>query len=318
VRGALLCATGVSCVALIVALVASGCLVGRPTRTTRPALGQTPPFEERTVRSSETGAEYRYLFAPGPSPAAPAILLLPGGIFDNRIWLYSGGLAERFNVYALDWPHDSPLYRGRMSDFGDVARDFLAALETAAPDGSNMRFVAGVSMGTFAAIDLVSREPRIEIDALVLASTVMFAITPEEVEVRTGMAERALGFSPERLRAIIEWRVEGTEFDPAPGEVQQQQIFYVRPSSYYAQVFGASANQGDRPQDTQSIDCPVLFLAGTADETMRIDVARLSPTVFQDAELVEFEGYDHAMIFGHGPEMVEAMLAFFDRRNLPR
>ena len=41
-----------------------------------------------------------------------------------------------------------------------------------------------------------------------------------------------------------------------------------------------------------------------------------APTVFPDAEFREFAGYDHAMVFSHGPEMVAAILEWLERRGL--
>jgi pimeloyl-ACP methyl ester carboxylesterase len=74
-------------------------------------------------------------------------------------------------------------------------------------------------------------------------------------------------------------------------------------------------NQGAQPQATSEIKCPTLLLHGTADETMPIDVARLSPGVFKDADLVEFENFKHSMVFSHGTELVEAMFDFLKKRG---
>ena len=49
---------------------------------------------------------------------------------------------------------------------------------------------------------------------------------------------------------------------------------------------------------------------------MPIDVARLSPSVFKNAELKEFEGYKHSMVFSHGPELVETMFGFLKKHDL--
>jgi pimeloyl-ACP methyl ester carboxylesterase len=295
--------------ATLISVSLGGCIPKRPTQTSRPEAIREP-WELRSVEA-ESGHEYRYLFAAGPSEDAPAMVLLPGGIFDNRIWLYADGLAEHFNLYAPDWPDNSLFYTGNSTDYGEIVADFLDAL------GIDELYLVGVSMGTFAAIDLASRKrDTAEIKALVLASTVMFGITEEEVETRSRYGELALKFSPERMRAVVEWQAGRTEYDEAPGELQQRDIFWVRPYVYYFQVFSMTKNQGDEKQDTMAIDCPVLFLHGTEDETMPVETARLNPTVFDDAEWVEFEGLKHSMAFSHGPQMVEAILAWLEKRDL--
>jgi pimeloyl-ACP methyl ester carboxylesterase len=294
---------------MLVSTALAACIPRQPTKTARPSIS-ADPWEERTVKSA-SGHEYRYLYAPGPSEDAPAMVLLPGGIFDNRIWLYADGLSEHFTLYVPDWPDNSLYYTGNATDYGEIVADFLGAL------GIDDLYLVAVSMGTYAAVDLASRKKdQVHLRALVLASTVMFAITEEEVEERSGYGELALGFSPGRMRGIVEWRVGRTEFDEAPGEVQQRDIFWVRPYVYYHQVFSMAKNQGGRAQDTQAIECPVLFLHGTEDETMPIETARLNPSVFEDAEWVELDGLEHSMVFSHGPQVVEAILAWLAKRDL--
>jgi pimeloyl-ACP methyl ester carboxylesterase len=281
-------------------------------KTERPSVVRAP-FDEMAVRS-DSGHTYRYLNAPGPGANAPVMVLLPGGIFDSRVWLYAGDLAERFEVVVLDWPDNSLFYSGRVEDFGEVAGDFLQTL------GLTRFHLAGVSMGAFAAIDLASRKAdAFDVLSLTLASSAMFAITEEEVKGRTKMARKALGFAPEKLRGVVEWSAGRAEYDPAPGEVQQPDVFYARSYSYYHQVFGMALNQGDRPQDTGVIRCPVLFLHGTRDETFPVDVARLNPTVFGGAKAtkwVEIEGGRHSLVFSHGPRVAAEILAFLEEQGL--
>jgi pimeloyl-ACP methyl ester carboxylesterase len=241
------------------------------------------------------------------------ILLLPGGIFDARIWLYTHALTEQFNVYALDWPDNHLAYSGRVENYGEIASDFLSALEI------EELFVAGVSAGSYAAVDLASRKTELRIKALFLFSTVMFAVDEEEAEERIGMASKAFIFSPQRLRAVVEWQVGRTEFDEAPGEHQQTDIFWVRPYSYYYQIFSMARNQGAKRQQTDKITCPVLFLLGADDEIMALEKARLNRTIFPNAhplEVREFPGGKHSMVFSQGPEMVQAMVEFLRKHDL--
>lgn len=294
---------------LLAALVGVGCGGSHPKRTKRPEIS-VAPWEARTVRSPQTCHTYEYLFAAGPSEEAPALLLLPGGFFDYRIWLNAHRLSERFNLYVLNWPDNSLLYTGRVEDHGAIAHDFLQTL------GLKDIYLGGVSAGSFASIDLVTRYPDIQVRALFLVATVMFGITEKEVKKRTRLAGFGFKFAPERMLAIIDWQVGRTKFHQAPGELQMQDIFYVRPYSYYYQVFGFAVNQGAKKQPTMDIQIPTLVMIGSSDDIMDVEVARLTPTVFPDAELREFEGFEHDMAFTHGPELVDAMFEFLDRRGL--
>ncbi|MBW2278839.1 MAG: hypothetical protein JRF63_15205, partial [Deltaproteobacteria bacterium] len=42
----------------------------------------------------------------------------------------------------------------------------------------------------------------------------------------------------------------------------------------------------------------------------------LNPTVFEDAEWIELEGQKHSMVFSYGPQVVEVILAWLERRAL--
>jgi pimeloyl-ACP methyl ester carboxylesterase len=291
------------------AFLLAACLPSHPTRTARPEV-PIAPWTERTVRSAASCAEYRYLHLDGPAPGAPVLLLLPGGFYDARIFLNMAPLAERFEVIALDWPDGCAAYTGHVEDYGEIAADFLGAL------GIREIHLAGVSMGTYAAIDLASRKKEISVKALALYSTVMFGIDEGEVARRGRMARFGLRFGPERTRALVERGVRRAKYEEAPG-VPQRDIFWVRPYSYYYQLFSMTLNQGARRQATREIACPTLVVHGDEDEVMLVKWARLTTSVFPDAEYVEEPGGAHSMIYSRGPRLAKVALDFFARRSPP-
>ena len=291
------------------AILAAACGSSHPTRTARPEL-PIAPWTERTARSAASCTEYRYLHLDGPAPGAPALLLLPGGFYDARIYLNMSALAERFEVFALDWPDGCAMYTGHVGDYGEIAADFLGAV------GVRRIRLIGVSMGTYAAIDLAARKKEIEVEALALFSTVMFGIDEDEVERRLRRARFGLRFGPERMRALVELGVRRARYEEAPG-VPQREIFWVRPYSYYFQLFGMTLNQGAARQATRDIACPTLVVHGSRDEVMPVKWARLTKTAFPDAEYVEEEGGAHSMIYSRGPKLARLVLGFFARRARP-
>jgi pimeloyl-ACP methyl ester carboxylesterase len=288
----------------------AGCIPRHPTKTHRPEIS-APPWQERSVTSAATSVEYRYLFAQGPTEDAPVLLLLHGGFFDERIWINTRDLASQFNVYALSWPDDSPLYDKTFVGFGKIARDFLASLKI------DDVVVAGVSMGSLTAIELVTGHKDLKIRGLVLCSAVMLSLSEEEIKARMRIAKIAQNRSPERLRSFIEWRQARTKLKPPPTGPNQDDIFWIRPSSYYDQVFGSVKNQGSRRQPTELITAPVLLISGTADETMPIEAVRQGTTFFPNAqkvEMFEIKNADHTMVMESGPLVAQTILSFL-RQN---
>ena len=83
---------------LAIALLVSigGCAAAKPTRTIRPVVS-VQPWEEQTITSPSSAQQYRYLYAEGPTPGAPVLLMLPGGIFDHRIWLNAHELSRYYH-----------------------------------------------------------------------------------------------------------------------------------------------------------------------------------------------------------------------------
>ena len=63
--------------------------------------------------------------------------------------------------------------------------------------------------------------------------------------------------------------------------------------------------------DIPSIDVPALIMHGTADNILPIDAtARRFKELLPDATYVEIEGAPHGMLWTHGDEVNEALLAF--------
>ena len=293
---------------LVAAVAATACIPRHPTRTTRPDI-DISPWTERTVRSEATGQQYHYMHLPGPE-GAPTVLLVHGAFMDNRIWLNADNLSNHFEVIAPMMPNEAPYYEGDLSDMGQALADFLDAL------GVDQLVIAGISAGAYWSIDLIVNHPELEVQGLLLLSTEMMASSEDEVEGRLDLAERALDMDPDRLRALIEYIVERRGFDPAQGPVQQQNIFWVRPYSYYRQLFSALQSQGDQPQTTETIEIPVLIIHGSEDELIEVEEARQSTDAFPNATFHLFEGMGHDLIFTNGDEVTAHMVDFVDDHDL--
>ncbi len=305
-RNARPCALSISryCWLLAALTLATACLPKQATRTTRP----TPdlhPWVEQTVRSTDSGSTYSVMRLQGPADA-PVLLLLHGGIFDNRLFYYMHTLSRRFTVVAPQYPDNSLFYTGHVADWGKVVTDFLKAADLQ-PD-----YVAAVSNGAYGAIEYLLQNPDHRVKQLFLISTVMFGISEEEVRKRTRFAKLALSFAPGRLQGVVEKRALKTDYGDAPGKFSQPDFFFVRPYPYYYQVFRVPITQGRKKQDTMRIDIPVTVLHGTDDDVMAIRAAALTPRVFPHAEFIEMKGLGHDMVFSDADAVVAVI---FDRQK---
>jgi pimeloyl-ACP methyl ester carboxylesterase len=195
-------------------------------------------------------------------------------------------------------------------DYSHIVEDFLQSV------GVSELYMGGVSAGSYAAIESTLKGKKFRVKALILFSSVMLSITPKEIRTRTKTAKFALRLKPDKLRALIEHNITRVAFDTAPGNVQQLDIFYIRPYSYYHQLFQTIINQGDKKQATLDIPCPALLLHGMDDDLMPIDLARLSKRLFKNATFVEFKDYKHAMVFAHGPEFIPPIIRFLEASGL--
>jgi len=71
----------------------------------------------------------------------------------------------------------------------------------------------------------------------------------------------------------------------------------------------------DFRDDVAKFDVPTLVIHGTADRILDIDAtARRLPALIADCQLVEIEGAPHGLLWTHGAEVNEALLAFLGSR----
>ncbi|MBN2804777.1 MAG: alpha/beta hydrolase [Deltaproteobacteria bacterium] len=283
-----------------------GCIPKGSASVKRPEI-KVNPWKELTVKSTESGSDYKYMYLKGPSQDAPVLLLIHGGIFDERIWLYTTDLNKNFNVYALNYPDNSLFYTAHPSDWGKLIKDFTVAAQIK-PD-----YLAAVSNGAYGAIEYLLQTPDNSVKGLALISTVMYAVSDEEVKGRTRIANLALRLSPAKLLGLINSRVSKTDFEKPDGDITQKEIFYVRPYPYYYEIFKTAQNQKDKKLDTQKIKIPVIVIHGSEDSTMPVHAARLTVKEFPNAEFKEFKGYEHDLVFSNGKEIAKTLAEFFTR-----
>lgn len=289
----------------LVLFLSIGCFP-KGNQTTRPNIDISPWTEQR-IKSPQSGTVYDYMFIAGPTEDAQSVVLLHGGIFDNRIWLYCHSLSKKYNVYAPRFPSNSLFYNGHLSNWGEVVNDFIQTTQI------KPSLLIGVSNGAYGAIGYLNNYPKNPVKGLVLISTIMVSSSEDEIKKRSRKARFALNLSPFKLKGLINKRAQNNDYPKAPGKIQHIDIFYVRPYSYYYQLFSAPYNLGSKKQNTKDIKIPVLVLHGSEDDIMPIQYANDTLDAFPNATFKEFKGQGHSMVFTIGPKIARTIIKHFNK-----
>lgn len=259
------------------------------------------------LESADTGQRYDYIEHAGPRPDAPVVLLVHGAFLDHRIWLNFDGLARTHRLIALRWPDASALYRGRLADHVEMLADFARSM------GLRKFVLGGVSFGGSVAVEFAaSRSREFELSALVLVATALWGSSRGEIRGRMAFGRLTRALQDEHLLRLIA-RVGGRQrFESVERSPQAEELFYLRPVTYYRQLFAALYAYGDGPQPGRCLTLPTLLLHGTKDDTIAVERAREALTMIPGAELEEYSGWTHALAFLHGRALTDRIEIFLE------
>lgn len=183
---------------------------------------------------------------------APALVLVPGLLCDERLWRRQAeGLAD------LDGRIQIPDVTGH-----DSMQGMARAVLKEAPE----RFVlAGLSMGGYAALEIVRQAPE-RVQALALIDTSARPDTPEQTEIRLALVELARsGRFDEVWRTILPRIVHPDRVeDPEIVAAVEGMSNAVGPEAFERQE-RAIIDRPDSRGDLPGISCPTLVLCGRDD-----------------------------------------------------
>jgi pimeloyl-ACP methyl ester carboxylesterase len=263
-------------------------------------------WRQKTAVSGTSGETHSYLHLPSQSQYAPAMVLLPGLLFDSRIFVHLEELAERFELFAWNYPEDSPHYTGDQLDLPRLLDDFVATV------GIERFVLLGNSLGGFVAMQYFRVEDHRPVDALILVSAQMFDATERDRRRRERMARFMSKRSDEFLLCAIKrmvLRARRHETGPGP-ENGVFDIFEMKDVAFYREVIGFMGSyDGESGKDL--VEAPVLVLHGSEDQL--IDVEKTSHTLefLPQADLVVVEGVAHEGPFSHGDVFSKEILDWY-------
>ena len=183
---------------------------------------------------------------------APALVLIPGLLCDERLWRHQAeGLADLADPVLI------PDVTGRDSVEG-MARDILEA--------SPERFaLAGLSMGGYVALEIMRQAPQ-RVEALALLDTSARPDTPEQTKARLALIEMARdGRFDEAWRTLLPKIVHPDRVeDPEIRSAVEGMARSVGPEAFERQE-RAIIGRPDSRGDLSDISCPTLVLCGRED-----------------------------------------------------
>ena len=225
---------------------------------------------------------------------APALVLIPGLLCDERLWRHQ---AE--NLVDLASPIEIPVVTRHAS-----VREMAGAVLEGAPE----RFaLAGLSMGGYVALEVLRQAPG-RVEALALLDTSARPDTPEQTETRLALIELARSgrfdevwrrllprvVHPDRVEdPEIVAAVEGMAHSVGPGAFERQE----------RAIIGRPDSRGD----LSAISCPTLVLCGRDDALTPVSLHEELAEGIPGASLRKIEHCGHLSTLERPEEVTNAM-----------
>ncbi len=237
----------------------------------------------------------------------PPLLLLHGFSFDRTLWDDNiAALASHARVIRLDFRGvgESPLASFSIDDLADDAARLLDLL------GVPMAYVAGLSMGGYAALAFAARH-AVRLSGLILADTRAGADSVEVKRKRDAGIAQIRHQGPEAYATAVLPRLLSSL---APTEMRERalRMSIQAPESMIA-ALTAMRERPDRQSDLKNICCPALIVVGSEDVITPPDEAAAMARAIPGAELVTIAGAGHLSNLEAPDEFNRALIDFVVR-----
>lgn len=260
-----------------------------------------------SLYSEASKTTHWYYSFPVADSSAPVLLLLHGFNTDGRTFLHLSELSKKFRLIAYNFPEESPLYKGEITDFVPLLDDFCAALKV------DTIWLAGNSIGGAIAQCYTANTKKVVVDHLFLWSTQVFGATADDRARNAAMASKLLPYPDYKLyyllnRAsslidLMDRRGFGAD---APAE-----IIVIRRIGWYRQILN-SVKTYDGSETAHHIRCPVIVLHGSNDKVIPLVNANLIPGLIPQSRFEVIDKAGHAMVFVQGPQIARRILSILE------
>ena len=289
----------------------SGCLTRCPEEEIDAVLANIPDpehkndgadlkgWEYRKARSEKSGETYYYYHMPSRKEGAPKFVLVHGMFLDGRTFLNFGELAEDFELYAPELPHQSPFFHGQVEDFPNLLQDFLDAV------GIERMYLGGVSLGGQIAMFYMVYGQKTPVDGLALMNTDMVKSDEELADAKKN-AERLLKITKDddrKMICLLQKLASRKRKKADASEKEVMKIFAVKHPSFYRQVLYIARNM-KAPPDLKKIKVPTLVVLSDADTTIPFESAQHLPAAIPGATMKVVKGGEHSAAFTRADEVV--------------
>lgn len=259
---------------------------------------------ERVV-SEASGAAYYYYHLASKRPDAPKLVLIHGLFLDGRNFLRFNSLSEHFELLALELPHQSPFYKGRLKDFTELLQDFIDAV------GFDCIYLSGISLGGMIAMTYAGDAPKTEIQALFLISTDA-AKTTADLEKQQRSARRMLKITGDRddmtICLVDEFRRRRMAA-ALPEELEVMKLFSLKHPAFYRQILHIADNM-EAVLPIKKITAPTLVIHGDADKSIPFNSAKHLVDVIPNATLKVIAGGGHDIAYTRADEVVSLIARY--------
>ena len=235
--------------------------------------------------------------------------MVHGMFLDGRTWLNFAPLADTFELFALDLPHDSMYYTGHTYDFPTILQQFLDA------KGLKRIYLAGVSLGGQISMYYMTQHPKTQVDGLLLISTDM-AKSEKEVKRWNKNAEIGLkvtGNDDAKTLCLVNSLANRVRKSKDPADQEVMKIFALKPASFYREAMYISYNLKAPPPLSQ-ITVPTLIIHGDNDGTIPFDKARHLVDYIPNAELKVVQGGEHNMVYTRADDVIAYIRAWLAKK----
>ena len=281
-----------------------------PKTTYQNALDSLPEIPERVstmnlqgwsfsqISSKETGLTHYYYECGLKSPGTPVLLCLHGFNTDGSVFFKLKSLADTYHIIAYNFPEKATLYKGNIRDFGDILDDFcsVASLDSIT--------VLGNSVGGGIALNFVANTKSSNVQKLILISTTIFGVTPQNQRQIQGMADKLLMYPDYKLyylltkgAAILE-KVESPEL---AADVPENSLV-IKHVDWYKEILKAFYWY-DGAKDVPMIHCPVTVIHGKNDKLMNSSEVSATKAAFPKAHSYIFENAAHSLVYSHAAKV---------------
>ena len=256
-------------------------------------------WEYKKARSERSGETYYYYHMPARKADAPIFVLLHGMFLDGRTFLNFGALAEDFELFAPELPHQSPFFHGQVEDFPHLLQDFLDTV------GIERMYLGGVSLGGQIAMFYMVYGQKTPVDGLLLITTDMVKSDDALADAKKN-AERLLKITKDDDRRMIclLHKLSLRKVKNADASEQEvMKVFAVKHPSFYRQVLYTARNM-KAPPNLKQITVPTLIVLSDADSTIPFDSAQHLTEVIPGSTMKVVKGGEHSAAFTRADEVV--------------